>query len=188
MMETKKMPPKGQLNQKNRKGRAQAWLRAALLLLLVGACSYMIWQQGTQDAPPPGTLLQTPQDTDAPTPQSAPMPQSARTLREIAYDKDMNTLTQLTQNEQTDEQTREQAAQRITQMVSDHQSEIGIEEALAQAGFSPLMVLLQNGALTVMVAPDSLAETESATILSICAAHTDIGIDNIRIMTGQDAL
>ncbi|NLO85856.1 MAG: SpoIIIAH-like family protein [Clostridiales bacterium] len=182
MMETKKMPPKGQMNHENHKGRGRAWLRAALLLLLVGACSYMIWQQGTQDVQPPSTQLQTPQDT------AVPAPESARTLRETAYDKDINTLTELTQNEQTDEQTRNQAAQRITQMVSDHQSEIGIEEALAQAGFSPLMVLLQNGALTVMVTPDSLAETQSATILSICAAHTDIGIDNIRIMTGQDAL
>lgn len=65
---------------------------------------------------------------------------------------------------------------------ADHQSELGLEEALNQAGYSSCAVLLQNGALTVIVASSDMTAEASAAILSLCTAHTDIGVENIRIM------
>ena len=47
-------------------------------------------------------------------------------------------------------------------------------------------VLLQNGALTVIVASSDMTAEASAAILSLCAAHTDIGVENIRIMAREE--
>ena len=69
--------------------------------------------------------------------------------------------------------------------MADHQSELGLEETLNQAGYSPCVVLLQNGALTVIVASSDMTAETSAAILSLCAAHTDIGVENIRIMARE---
>ena len=47
-------------------------------------------------------------------------------------------------------------------------------------------VLLQNGALTVIVASSDMTAEASAAILSLCTAHTDIGVENIRIMAREE--
>ena len=74
----------------------------------------------------------------------------------------------------------------LDQLVADHQSELGLEEALNQAGYSSCAVLLQNGALTVIVASSDMTAEASAAILSLCTAHTDIGVENIRIMAREE--
>jgi hypothetical protein len=122
----------------------------------------------------------------APTPSPQPEDLGAqRTLREAAYEEDRASLTALSQNPEVAVKTREDAAAQLTLMIAGHQSELGIEEALTAAGFDPCLVLLQNGTLTVMVRAQSLTNTQSATILSLCAAHTQVGVENIRIMTGS---
>lgn len=109
-----------------------------------------------------------------------------RTARgDPAYDKDVAALTALLDSGAADEETRAQAAARLDQLVADHQSELGLEETLNQAGYSPCVVLLQNGALTVIVASSDMTAEASAAILSLCAAHTDIGVENIRIMARE---
>ena len=183
MMDAKKTPSVGRGKVKciPKKNGAAAWVRMGVLIALLLAAGMLLWRQGAGDdgVTPPRA---------SPTPQAAratPPPTQGRTAPETAYDKDVATLTELIGNEQTDQATRTHAAERLAQMVADHQSELGIEEALLQAGFNPCLVLLQNGALTVMVGANELTGTESVTILSLCAAHTDIGVENIRIMTAQ---
>ena len=60
-----------------------------------------------------------------------------------------------------------------------------LQQALNRAGYSPCVVLLQNGALTVIVASADMTAEASAAILSLCIAHTDIGVENIRIMARE---
>ena len=93
---------------------------------------------------------------------------------------------QLLDSGAADGETRAQAAGRLDRLVADHQSELGLEEALNQAGYSSCAVLLQNGALTVIVASSDMTAEASAAILSLCAAHTDIGVENIRIMAREE--
>ena len=76
--------------------------------------------------------------------------------------------------------------EKLDRLVEDHQSELGLEEALNQAGYSSCAVLLQNGALTVIVASSDMTAEASAAILSLCTAHTDIGVENIRIMAREE--
>lgn len=186
MMDAKK-PPQGQgkTSGKTKKRAGRAWARVGILLALLLAAGMLLWQNGGGIRPEPTGRPAA--ETGTPEPQPTPVPTEGRTAREEAYDKDVETLRELVGNERADEDTRAQAAERLTRMVADHQSELGIEEALNQAGFDPCLVLIQNGALTVMVNATELTGTESVTILSICVAHSDIGVENIRIMTGGGA-
>lgn len=166
------------------KPKGHAWVRIAILFLLVGAGAALLWYNGYFAVGPvsPGA-----EQTVSPNAAVTPMPTtiSQRSIREIAYDKDMASLATLCENEGVDAQTREDAAKQLQKMVEGHQTELAIDEALSAAGFSPCLTLLQNGALTVMVEAEELTGTQSATILSLCAAHADIGVENIRIMTGE---
>lgn len=178
-MNAKKTPPEGRA-----KKRTATWLRRGLLAALIAAAAALAWlrlpalmpSDALPDAPEPSaSLSQTP----------TPAVTQERTAREAAYDKDVAALTALLDSGAADEDTRAQAAARLDQLVADHQSELGLEEALNQAGFSPCVVLLQNGALTVIVASSDMTAETSAAILSLCAAHTDIGVENIRIMARE---
>lgn len=176
-MNAKKAPPEGRA-----KKRTFTWLRRGLLAALIAAAAALAWLR-----------LPAPAPSDAPEPDASvsagqtPAPAAAqeRTAREAAYDKDVAALTALLDSGAADEETRAQAAARLDQLVADHQSELGLEETLNQAGYSPCVVLLQNGALTVIVASSDMTAEASAAILSLCAAHTDIGMENIRIMARE---
>lgn len=176
-MNAKKAPPEGRA-----KKRTFTWLRRGLLAALIAAAAALAWLR-----------LPAPAPSDAPEPDASvsagqtPAPAAAqeRTAREAAYDKDVAALTALLDSGAADEETRAQAAARLDQLVADHQSELGLEETLNQAGYSPCVVLLQNGALTVIVASSDMTAEASAAILSLCAAHTDIGVENIRIMARE---
>lgn len=165
------------------KTRKKRPIRLIILGALVVTAGLLLWlgnsAQPAADSTKPGTGTAGSM-TPAP---SQPKP-SERSVREIAYERDTQTLRELTQNQQVSEQTREDAAQRLQTMVESHQTELAIEEALTEAGFSPCLVLLQNGAMTVMVEGVEMDAAQSASILTLCAAHTQIGVENIRIMAG----
>ncbi|MDY2656045.1 MAG: SpoIIIAH-like family protein [Candidatus Limiplasma sp.] len=176
-MNAKKAPPEGRA-----KKRTFTWLSRSLLAALIAAAAALAWLRlpapAPSDAPKPSASLSAGQ-----TP--APAATQERTAREAAYDKDVAALTALLDSGAADEETRAQAAARLDRLVADHQSELGLEETLNQAGFAPCVVLLQNSALTVIVASSDMTAETSAAILSLCAAHTDIGVENIRIMARE---
>ena len=177
-MNAKKASPEGRT-----KKRTFPWLRRGLLAVLIAAAAVLAWLRllapAPSDAPEPGASLSAGQ-----TP--APAATQERIAREAAYDKDVAALTALLDSGAADEETRAQAAERLDRLVADHQSELGLEEALNQAGYSSCAVLLQNGALTVIVASSDMTAEASAAILSLCTAHTDIGVENIRIMAREE--
>ena len=151
-----------------------AWLRLGALLCLVLLGGGMLYQRRSV--------------SPAPLSSPAPMPTQMsaaeeRTRRETAYDRDIASLERLLQSGAADQDTQRQAAQRMERMIGDHQSELAVEEALHQAGFDPVLVLLQNGALTIMVSSGQLGAEASASILNLCVSHTDISPENIRVMT-----
>ena len=116
----------------------------------------------------------------APTPTPLAARQDERTAREKAYDQDVETLRILMNDKEGT--AREQASLRLEQMVKEHQTELGIEEALQSAGYSSAFVLMQNGALTILVDQENLTEEASAAVLALCTAHSDVAAENIRIM------
>lgn len=150
-----------------------AWLRPSVLMLLVLAAICLWWMEGREMADE--AVLPTPTPTQH-------VQKDQRSERETAYDRDVAALQALLESSVADEATQQMAAQRLERLVGEHQAEIGLETALVEAGYASAVVVVQNGAVTVMIPSDMLDETASAQILSLCVAHTDVGAENIRIM------
>jgi len=160
------------MRQQNSPARG-AWLRRGILMALILTAAAL--------------TLQTAKDPQ-PVPQTTPLPTTApadeRTRREAAYEADLTALQALV--DKGDENIRMQAAQQLARMTQEHQQELGLEEAIAQAGLPVRAVLVQNGAITVIVPSGTLTQQTSAIMLSLCAAHTDAALENIRIMEAED--
>ena len=51
-----------------------------------------------------------------------------------------------------------------------------------EAGYENAVVLMQNGAVTVMVPQERLNEETSAQLLELCVVHAGVGAENVRVM------
>lgn len=154
-----------------------------LTLLLTAAALLAFWPKAGDSHSTSGSQFEeTPVPTAVPT--LPPESLTARQTREAAYEKDLAKLQALCDDETLQEETRQQAARQMTRMIQQHQLELGLEEALTNAGFAPCLVLMQNDALTVAVSASEVTAAQSAVILSICLAHTEVAAENIRIMPG----
>lgn len=170
------------LDEKKKNAR-HTWIRMGVLAALLLTSGVLL----LSTTPHPGTETVRPTTSVHQTPGVTPTPDYGRTAREAAYDKDMAALQALVAQQDTEEKIRNQAAAQLARMVQDHQIELGVEEALQNAGFASCMALMLGGALTVTVNAPELTQGESAAILSICVAHSDVAAENIRIMTGSSS-
>ena len=151
----------------------QVWIRRALLAVLAAAAAFLWWTEGRYE-----TLEN---DLAQPTPTPA-LSRDQRSRRESAYESDSAALRALAENDTTDEATREMAARKLAQLITEHQNELGLEETLREAGYENAIVLVQNGAVTVMIPEEKLNEANSAQILELCVAHAEVGAENVRVM------
>ena len=150
-----------------------AWLRRGFLAALVLAAAALWWMEGRQQA---GQDIQ---------PSATPVPTAymdERLKRETAYERDVAALQALLESGAAGEATRAQAAQKLTELIAQHQNEIGLEKALLEAGYDPAVVIVQNGAVTVMLSSEMLSTETSAQILALCVAHAGVGAENVRVM------
>lgn len=156
--------------EKKKKPVWRAWLRRGILVLLMAAAAALLWQQ-RQTMPEAST--------PAPVPTAAV---SRRSLREAAYDKDVKALTELLQSGAADADTQAQAARHLDELIWAHQAEGAVEEALKQAGYTECEVIISGGAVTVLMPAEKLNAQNSAAVVSLCAAHANVGADAIRVM------
>jgi len=159
---------------KTQKKSARAgWLRRGVLILLLIAAAGLGWRHLPRQAAPEI------QPTPAPTQQTV----DERDVREKAYDKDVQALQALVDNENADEQIRANAAEQLQKLIAAHQCEIAVETALKKAGYEPCLVLMSGDAVTVMLDASDIDAQTSAAILSMVTAHAEVGAENIRIMS-----
>ncbi|MDD3412129.1 MAG: SpoIIIAH-like family protein, partial [Eubacteriales bacterium] len=149
--------------------RRRLWILAGLIALAAGL---WIWQAQPMQS-----------DEPTPAPDAAPKLQQERDARETAYDKDVAALTAIMSSFEDGDEVRSDAARQLQRLVAQHQTEVAVGQALREAGYAPSLTLCQNGALTVMIEADELSAADSAVILSLCAAHSDVSLENIRVMT-----
>ena len=154
----------------SKEGR-KSWLRYGLLAALLLAAALLWKLEGHENMQPPG-----------PSPTPAPQQANQRIRREEAYERDAAALQALLESGAADEATQQMAAQKLAGLIEEHQSELGLEEALQQAGYENAVVIVQNGAVTVMIPEEKLTEETSAQILLLCVAHTSAGAENVRVM------
>ena len=149
----------------------QAWLRRGLLMGLVLA-AYALWRME-------GRPVQEPPPISAPAPTAQ---RDERLKRETAYDRDVAALLALLESGAAEPSTQEMAAQKLTGLIEEHQHEIGLETALLETGYENAVVLVQNGAVTVMIPEIQLSESSSAQILELCVVHAGVEAENVRVM------
>ena len=149
------------------------WVRWGILAVLVAAAAWLWFAEGrTEQRAVPGPV-QTP---------AVIVPNDARLKREASYEKDVAALQALIESGAADEATQEMAAKNLAELIEEHTSEIALESALEEAGFAGAAVIVQNGAVTVMLPDEQLSEKNSAQIISLCIAHTDAKAENVRVM------
>lgn len=157
--------------EKRKKPAWRAWLRRGVLVLLLAA-SAVLWQ-----------YQQTLKAADPPPPTPEPTAQiDRRSMREEAYDKDVQALTALLQSGAADADTQAQAAKHLDELIMAHQAETAVEEALLEAGYDRCAVVISGGAVTVMLPSEELTAQNSAAVVSLCAAHANAGADSIRLI------
>lgn len=150
-----------------------AWLRRGLLAVLIAAAAWLWWELDKDALEPAGTPAPMPSPTAA---------LSERALRERAYDKDVAALTALLESGAADADTQAQAARYLEELIAAHQGELAVEEALRRAGYQDCLVVVSGGAMTVMLPQSDLDAQNSAAVWSLCAAHANVGADEIRLM------
>lgn len=156
---------------KNKKAVWQTWLRRGVLGILLMMAAALVWCSAQPPAPQPLPSA-TPAVTAA----------SQRSLRETAYDKDVAALEALLASGAADTATQAQAAAHLEELIAAHQSELAVEALLQQAGYEGCMVVINGSAVTVLIPAQQLNTQNSAAVLSLCAAHANVGADSIRLM------
>ena len=151
----------------------QTWFRRVLLAVLVVAAGILWWTEGRQQ----NAMEHQPAATPVPTAK-----QNERLKRETAYDRDVAALQAILESGAASEATQEMAARKLAELIGEHQHEIGLETALLEAGYENAVVLMQNGAVTVMVQQERLNEESSAQLLELCVIHAGVGAENVRVM------
>lgn len=160
------------MNKKqNRPSAWQTWLRWSILISLA-ATALVLWH-----------LDEKTEKTPAASPTPAPAVQrDERLRRETAYDRDVSALQALLDSGKADAATQEMAAQKLAALIAEHQHEIGLETALLEAGYEGAVVLVQNGAATVMIPESRMNDQTGAQILELCVIHAQVGAENVRVM------
>jgi len=161
------------IRQEKKKPVWHMWLRRALLAALILAAAGLWWTEGRT------AHVQEPMPTVVPAPTAQ---NNERLKREESYERDVASLQALVESGAADETTQQMAAQKLAALIAEHQNEMGLENALREAGYASAVVIVQNGAVTVMIPQEMLNEEASAQILALCVAHTDAGPENIRVM------
>ena len=151
----------------------QMWCRRVLLAILVLTAGILWWTEGRWQNEAKNQPIATPVPTAK---------QDERLKRETAYDRDVAALQAMLESGAANEATQEMAAQKLAELIGEHQHEIGLETALLEAGYENAVVLMQNGAVTVMVPQERVNEQTSAQLLELCVVHAGVGPENIRIM------
>jgi len=105
--------------------------------------------------------------------------------RESAYQRDINALTALIQQEELDARTREAAAEQLQTLIAAHTASAALEEALADSDLSPCAAVISGGSLTLVTASPSVSDEDSALVLTLAQAHAGIEPENVRIRTAE---
>ena len=161
------------MKEAKKKADAGRWMRMVVLAALV-MVAIIMWrslgkQENTQPSAPTATQMPAAQKNE-------------REKRENAFEKNTAALQALLESGAADQATQEMAAQKLTELIAEHRHEIGLEIALQEAGYENAVVLMQHGAVTVMVPQERLSESSSAQILELCVVHAGVGAENVRVM------
>ena len=99
--------------------------------------------------------------------------------------RDMAALEALVAQPLLETSTREDAAAHLQQIVDQRQAQSALEGALTNSSLGPCVVVIAGDSLTLVTAKTDITKKDSALVLTLAAAHTDVKPENIRIMTAK---
>lgn len=105
--------------------------------------------------------------------------------RDSAYQREINALTALIEQEQLDDRTRESAADQLQELIAAHTASAALEEALADSDLAPCAAVISGGSLTLVTAKSSVSDEDSALVLTLARAHAGIEPENVHIRTAE---
>ncbi len=108
-----------------------------------------------------------------------------RINRDRQTEADMAALERLCHAEQLDQATRESAANRLQEIVANRQAQSALEGALAQSSLYPCAAVVAGGCVTIVTEKTLITEKDSALVLMLCAAHSGVKPENVKIITAE---
>ena len=99
--------------------------------------------------------------------------------------EDIASLEALCAQTTLDERTRDDAAALLTSIIASRRAQDAIEGALSASSLYPCTVVVQDNAVTVVTAKKTITEKDTALVLTLADAHTNVSPENVRILTAE---
>ena len=164
----------------NKLGELLTKHRNAFLILLLAATLALSSLTGQPAAPA---------TVDIPVTEVAAAPvsvlQAYRMQRDQEALSDIAALEALIAQPLLEASTREDAAARLQEIIDCRQAQSAVEGALVSSSLGPCVAVLSNGSLTIVTEKAEITKKDSALVLTLAAAHTGVGPENIRIITAN---
>ena len=103
--------------------------------------------------------------------------------RQEARDEALDVLKLVTENAEASEEAKAEAQKKISQIAVDIQNEANIETLVKAKGFEDCVAIISDGAVSVIVAAESLQAAEAAQILTIVYETTGINPEKVSIIS-----
>ena len=117
------------------------------------------------------------------TPQEDTYFDNARYTRTQSREEALALLHSIVNDDSVDELTREKAYLEIVAYAKITEGEAGLESILKAKGFSDCIVFLTSDTATVVVAAETLTESQSAQIFDAVLSHTGFESGSVKIVT-----
>lgn len=108
-----------------------------------------------------------------------------RQQRDQAALNDIAALEKLIGQTTLDEQTRSDASDRLSAIIEARQAQTALEGALLGSSLSPCVAVVAGDAVTIVTGKSTVTDKDTALVLTLAAAHTDVKPQNVRIITAE---
>ena len=98
---------------------------------------------------------------------------------------DIAALDKLIAQTTLDTQTRDAAAEQLQIIIDTRQAQTALEGALVNSSLAPCVAVISGDAITIVTNNSTITEKDSALVLTLVTAHTNIRPENIRIITAE---
>lgn len=109
----------------------------------------------------------------------------ARQERDASEQTDIAALKALCSQTTIDQQTREDAADLLQRRISHREAQLALETALCTSSLAPCIAVVTEDSLTIVSEKSEITERDTALVLRLADAHTDVPLSGVRLLTAE---